>query len=76
LPGFLATHIVCSACGSGTDYGILATRRKSLLSFPRKLQERLRRVGVACELVYPGAPDVKHPRAEDFLIEQLTAGKG
>jgi acetyl esterase/lipase len=40
-----------------------------------KLQERLRAVGVACELVYPGAPDVKHPKAEDFLIEKLTAAK-
>ena len=37
-----------------------------------KLQERLRSVGVECELVYPGAPDVKHPQAEDYLIDQLT----
>src|SRR6185503_5558226 len=27
-----------------------------------KLQEKLRSVGVECELVYPGAPDVKHPQ--------------
>lgn len=40
-----------------------------------KLQERLREVGVSCELVYPGAPDVRHPRVEDFLIEKLTAGR-
>ncbi len=39
-----------------------------------KLQERLREVGVECELVYPGAPDVKHPRVEDYLIDKLTAG--
>jgi len=37
-----------------------------------KLQERLRSAGVECELVYPGAPDVKHPKAEDFLIDKLT----
>ena len=37
-----------------------------------KLQEKVRSVGVECELVYPGAPDVKHPRIEDFLIEKLT----
>ena len=40
-----------------------------------KLQERLRSVGVECELVYPGAPDVKHPQAEDYLIDKLTAGQ-
>jgi hypothetical protein len=37
-----------------------------------QLQERLRSVGVECELVYPGAPDVKHPKAEDYLIDKLT----
>lgn len=37
-----------------------------------KLQERLRSVGVACELVYPGAPDVQYPKLEDYLIEKLT----
>jgi acetyl esterase/lipase len=36
-----------------------------------KLQEKLRGVGVPCELVYPGAPDVKHARLSDYLIEQL-----
>ncbi|MCU0875726.1 MAG: alpha/beta hydrolase [Pirellulaceae bacterium] len=40
-----------------------------------KLQERLRSVSVDCELVYPGAPDVKHPTAEDYLIDQLTAAQ-
>lgn len=39
-----------------------------------KLQERLRGVGVECELVYPGAPDVKHAKVEDYLIDKLTAG--
>ena len=38
-----------------------------------KLQEKLRGVGVECELVYPGAPDVKHPEIEDYLIEKLKA---
>jgi len=37
-----------------------------------KLQEKARSVGVECELVYPGAPDVKHPTIEGFLIEKLT----
>ena len=27
--------------------------------------------GLPCELVYPGAPDVKHPRVQDYLIEKL-----
>ncbi len=36
-----------------------------------KLQEKLRSLGVECELVYPGAPDVKHPKVEDYLIETL-----
>jgi len=40
-----------------------------------KLQEQCRRVGVACELVYPGAPGVKHPQAEDYLIDKLTAAQ-
>lgn len=39
------------------------------------LQEKCRSVGVPCELVYPEAPDVKHPRIEDYLIEMLLAKK-
>jgi acetyl esterase/lipase len=42
-------------------------------NFGVKLQEKLRSVGVECELVYPGAPDVKHPQLPDFLIEKLKA---
>jgi acetyl esterase/lipase len=42
-------------------------------NFGVKLQEKLRSVGVSCELVYPGAPDVKHPSAPSFLIERLKA---
>jgi acetyl esterase/lipase len=44
-------------------------------NFGVKLQEHCKSVGVACELVYPGAPDVKHPRVEDYLIEKLKAAK-
>ena len=42
-------------------------------NFGVKLQEKLRSVGVANELVYPGAPDVKHPDIADYLIAQLKA---
>jgi acetyl esterase/lipase len=40
-----------------------------------KLQEKLRSLGVECELVYPGAPDVKHRQVQDYLIEKLKGGK-
>ncbi len=40
-------------------------------NFGVKLQERCREAGVQCELVYPGAPDVKHPKLEDYLLERL-----
>ncbi|HEY2572965.1 MAG TPA: alpha/beta hydrolase [Verrucomicrobiaceae bacterium] len=36
-----------------------------------KLQEKCRSVGVPCELVYPGAPDVKHPSITSYLIADL-----
>ncbi len=36
-----------------------------------KLQEKLRSLGVECELVYPGAPDVKHHGTDGYLIEKL-----
>jgi acetyl esterase/lipase len=36
-----------------------------------KLQEKLRSLNVPCELVYPGAPDVKHLTLESYLIETL-----
>jgi acetyl esterase/lipase len=38
-----------------------------------KLQEKLRTLGVECELVYPGAPDVKHAQVPDYLIAKLKA---
>ena len=40
-----------------------------------KLLEKCQATGVACELVYPGAPDVKHATMQDFLIEKLKATK-
>lgn len=37
------------------------------------LQEQCRKLGVPCELVYPGAPEVKHADAGAYLIERLKA---
>jgi acetyl esterase/lipase len=37
-----------------------------------KLQEKCVRLGVDCELVYPGAPDVKHKSLDDYLIASLN----
>jgi len=42
-------------------------------NFGVKLQEKLRSVGVPCELVYPGAPDVKHHTAQDYLTWKLKS---
>ena len=42
-------------------------------NFGVKLQERLRELKVDCELVYPGAPDVKHPLTQEYLIDRLKA---
>jgi hypothetical protein len=36
-----------------------------------KFQEHCREFGDECELVYPGAPDVKHKSIAEFLIETL-----
>ncbi len=44
-------------------------------NFGVKLQERLKELKVDCELVYPGAPEVKHPSIHLYLIEKLTAKK-
>ena len=41
-------------------------------NFGVKLQERLRELKVDCELVYPGALDVRHRNVEEYLIERLT----
>ncbi len=40
-------------------------------NFGVKLQEHCKEKGVECELVYPEAPDVKHPSIDAFLIEKL-----
>jgi len=40
-----------------------------------KLQEKCKAAGIECELVYPGAPDVKHKAMTDFLIEKLKVVK-
>jgi hypothetical protein len=42
-------------------------------NFGLKLQEKLRAIGVPCELVFPGAADVKHAQIHDYLIAQLKA---
>jgi hypothetical protein len=44
-------------------------------NFGVKLQEKCRSAGVECQLVYPGAPDVKFPQAPDFLIAKLQPSK-
>ncbi|WP_265593408.1 family 16 glycoside hydrolase [Verrucomicrobium sp. BvORR034] len=44
-------------------------------NFGVKLQEHCRTNNVPCELVYPGAPEVKHATAEDYLLERLKAEK-
>jgi len=42
-------------------------------NFGVKLQERCKQMNVSCELVYPGAPGVKHATVQDYLIEMLKA---
>jgi hypothetical protein len=42
-------------------------------NFGVKLEEKLRSVGVPCELVYPGAPDVTHKTPQDYLIWKLKS---
>lgn len=42
-------------------------------NFGVKLQERCREAGVPCELVYPGASDVKHATIQAYLIATLKA---
>jgi len=40
------------------------------------LQERCREVGIQCDVVYPGAKDVKHETPTDYLITALKARSG
>lgn len=42
-------------------------------NFGVKLQEHLNSQGVECELVYPGAPHVKHASVEAYLMDRLTS---
>jgi len=42
-------------------------------NFGAILEEKLCRIGVEYEFVYPGAPDVKHPSPGDYLIDKLKA---
>jgi acetyl esterase/lipase len=42
-------------------------------NFGVKLQEKCRGAGVPCQLVYPGAPDVKHRNTTAYLIATLKA---
>ena len=44
-------------------------------NFGVKLQEHCKANGVDCELVYPGAPGVKHPGIAEYLIAKLKAAK-
>lgn len=43
-------------------------------NFGVKLQEKIKSVGGQCQLVYPGAPDVKHKTAAEYLIATLKSG--
>jgi acetyl esterase/lipase len=45
-------------------------------NFGVKLQERCRELGVKCEVVYPGASDVRHKTPTDYLIATLKAPAG
>lgn len=42
-------------------------------NFGVKLQEHCKEIGVECELVYPGAPDVKHPKVDEYIIQKLKS---
>jgi acetyl esterase/lipase len=45
-------------------------------NFGVKLQERCIDLGVPCDVVYPGAPDVQHENPTDYLIATLKALPG
>lgn len=40
-------------------------------NFGLKLQAKLRKVGVACELMYPGATGVNHPTIPEYVIARM-----
>ena len=41
-------------------------------NFGVKLQEHCHQLKLECEVVYPGAPDIKHKSPTDYLIAKLT----
>ena len=55
------------------DLGRMQKDATHSANFGVKLQERLREVGVPCELVYPGQSNVVHATAADYLIATLKA---
>jgi acetyl esterase/lipase len=42
-------------------------------NFGVKLQEHCRATGIRCELMYPGAKDVRHATAQEYLIAMLKS---
>jgi hypothetical protein len=42
-------------------------------NFGVKLKEKLDELKVECELVYPGAPNIKHQTMHEFLVDKLKA---
>jgi acetyl esterase/lipase len=44
-------------------------------NFGVKLQEHCKQAGVPCELVYPGAPAVKHPGVAEYLLDKLKGAQ-
>jgi len=42
-------------------------------NFGVKLQEHCQALGVSCELIYPGAPEIQHATPTDYLIAKLKA---
>ena len=57
------------------DFGKDSNANAHSSNFGVKLQERCNAEGVACELVYPGAPDVTHETTLSYLIDLLNASK-
>jgi hypothetical protein len=42
-------------------------------NFGVKLQEHCHKLGLECEVVYPGAPDVKYKSPTDYLIAKIKS---
>jgi hypothetical protein len=45
-------------------------------NFGVKLKEKCERMGIPCELVYPGMPEVRHPTTTAYLIATLKGKRG